>query len=172
MERNYKKYLDKVLYPILLVCGPSGGGKSTLIKLIVSTYGVYELVISYTTRELTREEKAAKLYVHVSKNKFETMIKKGLFAEYNYYEGSDSYYGTPWSEIFRILKAGKVPALDIDINGLINLDKLLLRMYTFRVYLDVNLDNQERRIIKRGRPTDTAKKIQSRLKIAIKERQQ
>ena len=49
------------------------------------------------------------------------MIKEDLFIEYNFHFGN--YYGTSKGEIERIIKLKKIPVLDIDINGTMNVQK-------------------------------------------------
>lgn len=145
------------------MCGPSGVGKSTLVKRLSAINGVYELAISYTTRELTDEEQTNKLYIHVTRQKFLQMLEREELIEWNLYEATGDYYGTPWSEFDRIFKAGKVPACDIDINGAIKIREQFLLYDTYMLYLDVNPDEQLRRLDQRNRPTDTAEKKQRRV---------
>lgn len=77
---------------------------------------------------------------------------------------------TPWSEFERILSLGKTPALDIDINGILQLvDKKLSRESTFRLFLDVDEDEQERRLFARARKGDCAASIAKRVSFAREE---
>ncbi|HEY0980147.1 MAG TPA: hypothetical protein VGE18_01925 [Candidatus Paceibacterota bacterium] len=170
MEHSQKKYPEAYEYPILAICGPSGVGKSTLVQCINQIFDTYILAISCTTREPNLEqEEHGKHYYFISRSEFVKKMEAGEFAETNpYMQGS--LYGTPWSEFQRILSLGKVPALDIDINGVVQLDKVFPRDKTFRLYLDVNETEQRKRLEKRGR--DSQDKIERRLKYAKEERQQ
>ncbi len=170
MEPLQKKYPEAYEYPILEICGPSGVGKSTLVRCINEIFDAYVLAISCTTREPNLEqEEHGKHYYFISRTEFLERMNAGEFAETNPYM-KGSLYGTPWSEFERILLLGKVPALDIDINGVIQLDKLFPREKTFRLYLDVSEPEQRRRLEKRGR--DSQDKIERRIKYAKEEKQQ
>lgn len=153
-----------------MICGPSGAGKSTLVKNINHIFDVYVSPISCTTKDQNQEQEVhGKDYYFISREEF--LIKKecGKFAETNPFM-KGSLYGTLWSEFERILALGKVPALDIDINGVCALDQLFPRDRTFRLYLDVTEEEQRRRLEKRAR--DSAEKIEQRIMHAREEKEQ
>ncbi|MFZ4500547.1 MAG: guanylate kinase [Minisyncoccia bacterium] len=170
MEHLQQKYPEAYEYPILMICGPSGVGKSTLVRGINEIFDTYILVISCTTREPNLEqEEHGKHYYFINRSEFVRRMEAKEFTETNpYMQGS--LYGTPWSEFERILSLGKVPALDIDINGVVRLDSLFPRDKTFRLYLDVSEAEQRKRLEKRGR--DSQEKIERRIKYAKQEKQQ
>lgn len=170
MHHLQKKYSEAYEYPILMICGPSAVGKSTLVRCINEIFDTYILAISCTTREPNPEqEENGKHYYFIGRSEFTKKITAEDFAETNPYM-KGSLYGTPWSEFERILSLEKVPALDIDINGVVRLDSLFPREKTFRLYLDVNESEQRRRLEKRGR--DSQEKIERRIKYAKEEKQQ
>jgi guanylate kinase len=165
-----KKYLEEFPHKILLICGPSGVGKSTLVRIMNEIFNTYEISISHTTRDQDyTQEVHGKHYYFTTKDEFMSMVQHGEFAETNPFM-KGNLYGTAWSEFKRIADAGKVPALDIDINGVCQLDKVLPRDKTFRLYLDVTQEEQRRRIERRGRTTDTPKIIDKRVKYALSEK--
>jgi guanylate kinase len=170
MKHSLEHYFNGFAHPILEICGPSGVGKSTLIRLINEVADKYELSISATTRKQDiTQEVHGKHYYFINQEEFLQKKELGAFAETNPYM-KGNLYGTPWSEFERIALAGKTPALDIDINGVCQLDKIIPRHKTFRLYLDVNEVEQLRRLENRARTTDTPAVIEKRIQHAKVER--
>ncbi len=104
-----------------MVSGPSGTGKSTLIKRFLSEDNNSAFSISYTTRKRRPKEIDGKDYHFVDKKTFEEMIKNNGFLEWeNVY---NHMYGTPKKEIFETLDRGRDVLLDIDVKGALNVKK-------------------------------------------------
>ena len=83
---------------IIIFCGPSGAGKTTIMRRFCEKYGdVYAKCISCTTRQKREGEEDKLDYYFLDKNEFEDKISKGEFVEYNTFDGE--YYGTLYSEI-------------------------------------------------------------------------
>lgn len=104
---------------LIVVSGPSGVGKSTLIDRFLREDGRSEFSISYTTRQRRVHEVDGKNYHFVDEGTFESMIAKGHFLEWEKVHGN--LYGTPRAEILAILQTGKDIILDIDVKGAINI---------------------------------------------------
>ncbi len=145
--------------PELLVVGPSGVGKGTLCTLMCSTaVGVYQLTVSHTTRKKRPEEIHGVHYVFVTRTEFQERINEGGYIEYAEVHGE--MYGTPFSEIDRIRQLGRIPVLEIDTQGALQLVDVL----TKAVFVFINppsLDVLEERL--RGRGTESEEKIIKRL---------
>lgn len=86
----------KTIKPII-IAGPSGSGKDTLIKLIIQKYPFIHDALGYTTREPRAGEVNGRDINFVSKEEFENLIKNNELFEYSCYSGN--YYGMPFSEI-------------------------------------------------------------------------
>ncbi len=101
---------------IVIVTGPSGAGKSTIVRFLLKTFPQLEFAISATTRPPRPGEQHGREYYFLSIEEFERYIQEGAFAEYEQvYPGK--YYGTLWPELTRITQLGKIPLLDIDVQG-------------------------------------------------------
>lgn len=137
---------------MIIVSGASGVGKSTLVKRFVdSGLDRYELSRSVTTREPRTEEEC---YTFVSREALQSMYDEDAFLETNLYQGSKEFYGTPKVEVERILKEGKIPILEIDVNGKQQIEKLA-DQYGFNIhsiFVVAPPDTVYRRLIERGEP--------------------
>ena len=105
---------------LLVISGPSGVGKGTIVKHLQDMYQenglkLY-LSVSCTTRAPREGEVDGREYYFISERKFKNRIKKNDFLEYNIY-GTGKYYGTPKSTVLKYLKKGYDVILEIDING-------------------------------------------------------
>ncbi|KAK1443726.1 p-loop containing nucleoside triphosphate hydrolase like protein [Babesia gibsoni] len=106
--------MEKV--PLLVIVGPSGVGKTTLYTMLLNEFREFiELSISYTTRAMRKNEQHAVNYYFITKEEFKAMKEQKKFLECASYVGND--YGTSIDEVDRIRGTGKIPLLEIEING-------------------------------------------------------
>lgn len=102
---------------LLIFSAPSGAGKTTIVKHLLSKYGdKLAFSISATTRELRGDEVDGKDYYFISKEDFLHKVAKQEFIEFEeVYSGT--FYGTLRSEVERIWALGKHVVFDIDVVG-------------------------------------------------------
>jgi guanylate kinase len=152
---------------VLVLCAPSGTGKTTLTRRLLEEFHRFEFSVSYTTRQPREGEKHGKDYFFVSEDEFNEKREAGFFAEWAEVHGN--YYGTPKEETLRKLAAGKDILFDIDVQGAGQLHGSLKQgCYVF--ILPPSRGELERRL--RGRGTDSEATIAKRLANAEKEMQQ
>ncbi len=100
---------------LFVISAPSGTGKTTVIKNLMSRMPKLALSISATTRQPRGSEKNGTDYLFVSEAEFTKMISSGEMLEWaNVHE---HLYGTPKKPIEEWLKEGKNVLLDIDVQG-------------------------------------------------------
>ena len=100
---------------MLVLSSPSGAGKTSICKKVISLDRKISLSVSYTTRPKRKSEKEGKDYFFVSKEKFEDLKKKSFFIEFaNVF---DHWYGTPKDFIENNLNKGEDVIFDIDWQG-------------------------------------------------------
>ena len=104
---------------LLVIAGPSGVGKGTLVGRLLKS-DEFALSVSCTTRAPRTGEKHGKSYFFLSKEEFLKRIEEGDFLEYNEHFGN--YYGTPKSFVEEQLKE-KTVILEIDVVGALNVKK-------------------------------------------------
>ena len=101
---------------VLVVTGPSGAGKGTLIRELVERVPGIEVTVSATTRERRRGEEDGREYWFLSPEEFLARIEADAFLEHVVYV-SGHRYGTLRSELERIREHGHVPLLELETEG-------------------------------------------------------
>ena len=100
---------------IIVISGPSGVGKGTVVNMLINHMRDAVLSVSCTTRAPREGEKDGKSYFFISRNTFEKMIVEGGFLEYsNHFE---NYYGTPRFFVEQKIAEGKAVVLEIEVDG-------------------------------------------------------
>lgn len=99
----------------VVLSGPSGSGKDTILNELIALDPNIRTSVSATTRPPRRNEIDGVHYHFLSNEEFEEKIKNGEFAEYVKY--GDNYYGTLKSEIDAPACSGKITVLVIDVKG-------------------------------------------------------
>lgn len=100
---------------LVVISGPSGVGKDTLIRRLLELDRNLRYSISYTTRQPRPGEADGVNYHFVGRDGFEKLIKEGAFLEHATYGGN--LYGTPLAPLDRVRDAGHDTVLKIDVQG-------------------------------------------------------
>lgn len=149
---------------LIVISGPSGAGKGTIIDKLKEINDNFWLSISMTSRDIRSNDIPDETYFFVSKEEFEDRIKKGVFLEYAMYNGN--YYGTPKDKILDKLNEGVDVILEIEIQGALKV-KELVSDAIFIFILPPSMNELKKRLVSRG--TDSKEKILSRFKRAYQE---
>lgn len=151
---------------IILICGPSGSGKSTILKLVLPLFHQLEFSISATTRKKRPNEFHGKDYYFLSYTEFKNKINNNELVEYQEVY-KELYYGTLKSELQRIWNMSKIPILDIDVYGAINIKKQFSQNLLSIFIHPGSIDNLAIRL--QSRKSETDEDIAKRLKKATTE---
>lgn len=151
---------------VIIFSAPSGAGKSTIVRHLLSKFNFLEFSVSATSRAPRGEEVDGKDYYFFSTEEFENKIRKGDFVEYEeVYAGS--YYGTLVSEVQRIWEKGNIIIFDIDVKGGVNL-KRLYGGNALAVFIQPpSVEELRKRLV--GRGTDSPEAIERRVAKAEEE---
>ncbi len=144
----------------LIVCAPSGAGKTTLIRRLREEFS-FHFSVSCTTRPPREGETHGKDYYFLSKEEFVARRESGYFAEWANVHGN--FYGTPLPPLRERLAQGEDMLFDIDVQGAAQL-ALTLPEARFVFVLPPSFAVLEERLRKRG--TDPRDAIALRLKNA------
>jgi guanylate kinase len=155
---------------LVVISGPSGVGKSTVVRQIIDKFdGRLRLSVSATTRPPRGAEQDGVDYHFLSDAEFGRRMADGEFLESVEVFGRGHWYGTLWSEVRGSLSRGKWVILEIDVDGA----REVLRQYPEAVTIFIRPDSMgelERRLRSRGTEKEDA--IQRRLAVARHELQQ
>ena len=100
---------------LIVISGPSGVGKSTVVKAVMAQCETLQFSVSATTRPMRPGEVDGKNYYFVSRDTFQRLIDEDQLLEYAQYVGN--YYGTPVEPLDEALAAGRDVLLDIEVQG-------------------------------------------------------
>jgi guanylate kinase len=147
--------------PVVVVTGPSGAGKGTLIKGLVERIPELEVAISATTRPQRPGEENGREYWFLSEAEFSRRVEEDAFLEWVEYV-SQNRYGTLRSEIERIASHGRVCVLELETDGALRVQADVPGACTIFIVADV--EELERRL--RERATESTGEIEERIAIA------
>ena len=148
-------------HKIIIITAPSGAGKTSITKHLLKTFpDKLSFSISAATRPKREYEKEGVDYYFMSVDDFKEKIQHNAFVEWEMvYEGK--YYGTLKSEIHRIWKEGKVPLLDIDVQGAVHVQQEH-REQSLSIFIEPpSVDELKKRLSSRG--TETPESLATRL---------
>lgn len=147
----------------IVVSGPSGVGKDTIVnKLVKDRYGI--LSVSMTTRKIRKGEVEGKDYFYRDTDTFEDYIKEDKFLEYAKY--NNNYYGTLKDFVFDKINSGINVFIVIDVQGAMQIKKVFPEAVSIFI-MPSSFDELEKRL--RNRNTDSEEDIINRLNIAKNE---
>lgn len=150
----------------IILCAPSGAGKTSITKYLLQQDLGLEFSISACNREKRVGEIDGVDYHFLTTEDFKTRIENDQFAEWEEVY-KDNYYGTLKTEINRIWNSGKNVIFDVDVEGGLSLTKHFGEKALAMFIKPPSFDALEERL--RGRGTEDEEKIQKRLAKAGKE---
>ena len=148
----------------IVISGPSGTGKTSVIKALCERDITLAFSISATTRPPRSDEVDGVDYYFLDETEFEDLIQCGGFLEWVKYGGH--YYGTLKSTIESTIEKGQDLVLEIDVHGAMKVKDLGIR-YTSIFLLPPSLESLEKRL--RNRKTESDSELQQRLLTAKSE---
>lgn len=149
----------------IVISGPSGVGKGTIVKRLVDELGL-ALSTSMTTRDMRVGEVDGVDYYFTNKEDFERRINNNEFIEYATY--NDNYYGTLKKEVQDKLDKGINVICEIEVQGAMQIKKLFSNSLLIYI-MAPSIEELRDRLIKRN--TETIDVIEKRIAIAKKEQE-
>lgn len=149
---------------LVIVSGPSGTGKDTLVGEILKSDSRFSLSVSATSRDVRGNEKDGVDYYFLSREEFLEKAENGEFIEYAKY--GENYYGTLKEDVLKRIEDGKTVILVIEVQGAENVKKMYPEALSVFI-MPPSMEVLEKRL--RARQTDSEEDIQKRLRIAKSE---
>ena len=143
----------KNLKKLIIITGPSGVGKGTVVKELLDKDKDIWLSVSATTRSPRMGEKNGENYYFISDEKFKDMIDKKEFLEWAKFAGN--YYGTPLSTVNEKIEMGFIVLLEIDVEGAKQIKEKFPEALSIFL-LPPSKEELEKRIRKRGTEKEDA----------------
>lgn len=100
---------------LIIVVGPSGVGKSTLLDQALKEFPLLKDTTTFTTRAMREGEKEGTPYHFITQDKFRELIAQNFFVEWA--QVHTNLYGTPFYQLDDGWKAGQTIIMDVDIQG-------------------------------------------------------
>lgn len=150
---------------LIVISGPSGCGKGTIIKELLRIDKNLKLSVSMTTRKPRAGETDGVEYFFVTNDVFREKILCGDLIEYTQYSGN--FYGTPRSEVSQMQKKGYDVLLDIEVEGAENVRKKKMDNLTTIFLIPPDFEELRKRL--EGRGTENAEAVAMRMKRAQEE---
>jgi guanylate kinase len=153
-------------FPVIL-SAPSGGGKTTIARMLLGKRPDLGYSVSCTTRTPRPGEMAGRDYYFMSRAEFIAKREQGAFAESAEVHGN--LYGTLREEVDRVMREGRHVVMDIDVQGAVQ----FVRAFPLSVTIFILPPSAEVLLERlRGRKTESPAQLAARLQSALQELQQ
>ncbi|MDR0338692.1 MAG: guanylate kinase [Desulfovibrio sp.] len=148
----------------LVICAPSGTGKTTLTKRLLEEFPRFAFSVSCTTRPPRANEVHGRDYEFLDRDEFKRRRDADFFAEWAEVHGN--YYGTPLESTRDLLSEGRDLLFDIDVQGASQLRRTVPGARLIFI-LPPSREELERRLRQRG--TESEESLARRLSAAVRE---
>lgn len=152
----------------LIISGPSGVGKTTLIEELAKLHPELKISISATTRQKRNGEIDGKHYHFLDRDKFQKLAKKDEFIEYA--ENYGNYYGSPKRNYINAIQNNNDVAFLLSVSGMQNAIKNKKMDFVTIFIMPLSAEELKQRLL--SRKTESAEQLKKRVGNAIKEIQQ
>lgn len=144
---------------LFVIASPSGGGKTSILKVILERHLEFRFSISATTRAMRVGETNGKEYFFIQRHDFAQMIVQGELVEHEMIYGD--YYGTLKREVDKALGSGQSMVFDIDVKGAMSIKNKYPNDAVLIFIQPPSIEVLEQRL--RNRKTEPEEKLQKRL---------
>ncbi|MGL5083291.1 MAG: guanylate kinase [Microcoleaceae cyanobacterium] len=138
---------------LIVITGPSGVGKGTLVRSLLQRHPELNLSISVTTRPPRPDEVEGQDYYFVDRDHFQHMIEQGQLLEWAEFAGN--FYGTPWQSVQQRIAAGESIVLEIELEGARQVQQIFPQAQRIFIH-PPSMAELERRLRERGKDSDEA----------------
>ena len=145
---------------LVIFSAPSGSGKTTIVRRLLSQFPQFEFSISATSRQPRGTEQHGVDYYFLSQEEFSAAVAEDKFVEWEeVYAGT--CYGTLRSEMERIWSKGHTILFDVDVKGGVRLKEIFGSQALSIFVMPPSVEELHNRLV--GRATDSPEKIEQRI---------
>ena len=149
---------------LFILSGPSGSGKDSLLRGVLTRHPEIKLSISSITRAMRAGEVEGEKYHFISREEFEDLLSRDMFLEHNVFVGN--YYGTPRGPVEECLASGHDMIVEIDVNGAAQVREKMPEAVSIFI-MPPSLEVLKKRLS--GRGTESEEMVQKRFGEAVRE---
>jgi guanylate kinase len=162
--------LGNIKGKIIVVSAPSGAGKTTIVKNILSEIPRLSFSISATTRKKRENETDGVEYFFITEEEFKKRIEENGFVEWEKFY--DYYYGTPKDFIEEKINSGVSVLFEVDVKGALNIKKIYpdaILIYIYPPSFEVLVERLKKRATEDE--TDLKKRIErAKMELSLKDK--
>lgn len=148
---------------LIILSAPSGAGKTTIVRALMTAGLNLSFSVSATTRLPRGNEQHGREYYFLSSDEFATLIEKDMLVEFEEVYGG-CFYGTLKSEVDRILRSGQHAVFDIDVMGGLHIKQQYGDQALALFIMPPGMEELKERL--KGRGTDPDEVVKKRLEKA------
>lgn len=149
---------------LVVVSGPSGAGKGTVLAHAIESYPNLKYSVSVTTRQPRAGEKDGVNYFFKTEAEFKQMLHDGDFLEHQCVY--NNYYGTPKKIVMEMLDKGNDVVLEIDVKGALDIKNAFPQAVMVFLTPNSRVTIEERL---RKRSTESEEQLKLRIDSALEE---
>lgn len=149
-----------MLEKVVIICAPSGAGKTSIVKYLLESGLPLEFSVSAASRQKRENEVHGKDYYFISADEFRQRIANDEFLEWQEVY-NNQFYGTLKSEIDRIWSNGNIVLFDVDVVGGVNIKNYFGDKALSIFVKPPTVETLRERLL--GRGTETPESLQKRL---------
>ena len=150
---------------LFVISGPSGGGKTTIVRALLKRMPGLHRSVSVTTRPRRPSERHGAHYRFVPVEQFNRLRRQGELAEWATVHRA--YYGTPKAPALNAIERGHDVILSIDVQGARKIRRQFGKQSVLVFIAPPSFDHLKQRLLKRR--TDTPEAVRQRLGVASRE---
>ena len=154
---------------VVVIAGPSGSGKNTIIQELVNRFQNCVRLVTATTRKPREGERDGVDYHFLSLEKFDEEMKKGTIPEHRFVPALGTHYGTYLPDLEKKIREGRIVLAQVDVEGAEGAHMFKDRYGAVTMFVKPGSVEEFDRRVRARNPSMSGDELRKRMKIAEKE---